>query len=237
LSLAIEEQFYLIWPFIIACVGDRKLLWLCAGTVACAFLVRVFMFAAGAQPEMIYMFSICRMDALALGAAAAVVIRRRDVVDVMRRHSTAMILCTLGILFAGAIVSHVYDTHDVLTITVGYTILAIGFAVLVLVAGAGASRRLASIIQRLLSLAALRSVGKYSFAMYVLHLPIELSLDPWLLTAVKPVGAAYPIVYSAIIAVLSYVAAFLSYQLLEKHCLRLKRFLVPHAPSGSAATA
>ncbi len=72
-SLAVEEQFYLVWPFVVLLAAGTRLLWICVALVLIALLSRAFMQVAGAKPEMIYMFTFCRMDALAMGAAMAVV--------------------------------------------------------------------------------------------------------------------------------------------------------------------
>jgi peptidoglycan/LPS O-acetylase OafA/YrhL len=43
-SLAIEEQFYLVWPFLVLTLARRRLMWLCMGLMVLAFALRVVLY-------------------------------------------------------------------------------------------------------------------------------------------------------------------------------------------------
>ncbi|CAM2193039.1 acyltransferase [Paraburkholderia sp. A1RI_3L] len=75
-SLAVEEQFYIVWPFVVLLVSERAL-----GFVAAALIVVVPLLRALATPWFdtfwpIYYLTPFRMDLLAAGALLAVVSRR-----------------------------------------------------------------------------------------------------------------------------------------------------------------
>jgi peptidoglycan/LPS O-acetylase OafA/YrhL len=77
---------------------------------------------------------------------------------------------------------------------------------------------------------ALRSWGKYSYGLYLLHYPMLWAMDQklanvWSLRALTIGGSQLPVVVlRATIGVpLAYAAAWLSYQLYERHFLALKR--------------
>ncbi len=70
-SLAVEEQFYLFWPFIVLALRRESLLKLCIGIVALTPILRLVFYAAGANLYWVTMFTICQMDSLALGAMLA----------------------------------------------------------------------------------------------------------------------------------------------------------------------
>ena len=111
--------------------------------------------------------------------------------------------------------------------TVGYSLLTVAFMlpVAAIVAEHLTGPRLLS---RVLSNAGLRSFGKYSYALYVVHQPLNLLLGkPWLaahgyLDPPLWVGLGYLVVLTAA----SYLLAFLSFHLIERHFLQLKRFFV-----------
>ncbi|PYV61803.1 MAG: hypothetical protein DMG97_42080, partial [Acidobacteria bacterium] len=70
-SLAVEEQFYLVWPFIVLALCRESLLKLCIGIVALTPILRWAFYAACANRYWVTMFTICQMDSLALGAMLA----------------------------------------------------------------------------------------------------------------------------------------------------------------------
>ncbi|WP_284666444.1 acyltransferase [Myxococcus sp. SDU36] len=66
-SLAIEEQFYLVWPLLVFFLRNgqlRALLWACVLLSPAARLVALW---EGAAPIQVYTFTLFRLDGLALG--------------------------------------------------------------------------------------------------------------------------------------------------------------------------
>jgi peptidoglycan/LPS O-acetylase OafA/YrhL len=81
---------------------------------------------------------------------------------------------------------------------------------------------------RLLSSTPLRLIGRYSYGMYVFHLPLHTFFGLVVLHSL--VGVATPaegLVYVIVITALSFGLAALSYELFEKRFLRLKLRLMP----------
>jgi peptidoglycan/LPS O-acetylase OafA/YrhL len=223
-SLAVEEQFYLVWPFVVLVAAGTRLFWICLVVALLALLSRAIMMASGARHEMLYMFTHCRMDALALGAAAAVLSRNAAAMQWISRQIRALMLAVVGVLVIAALGTHVFSVYDPGTLIVGQTLLAMAFAVIMLGIGS-VSRGTAAGSIPLLEMRWLRQVGRYSFAMYVFHLPILMLLGDDLQRFAAIAGTAAPLVYALSAVVLSFVAGMLSYQLVEKHFLRLKPVL------------
>ena len=228
-SLAVEEQFYFVWPLVIATLATRRLIPLCVTIIVVALIIRVVMLEAGATPEMIYMFTVCRMDALACGALAAVLVTSAPrVLDFFREHPDWLLGAALIALAAGAVFTDSYFAYHPGTLTWGDTLLAVCMTAVLLVMAAGARGRIAGWLNTLLSVAPLRSVGKVSYAMYIFHPPIANALiHPYLLPLLKRLGPGFPVWYALATVVCSYLAAWVSWHLLEKHFLRAKRFFVP----------
>src|SRR5689334_21608385 len=68
-SLAIEEQFYLIYPAIVLALSGRALARALVAMVIAAPILRVLVFYEGPQPVLgPYVLPFCRMDTLAIGA-------------------------------------------------------------------------------------------------------------------------------------------------------------------------
>ena len=230
-SLAIEEQFYLIWPFVVRRLDPRALLVLSAWLALAALMIRIVMRASAASPDMLYAFTICRMDALVIGAIVAALVRI-PALDARALVFAPWLIPVASLLgLTGALITRAYTRDTASTQTVGYSIFAV-FSGLILLASiierGGWNRRL----QAMLSAAPLRSVGKYSYGMYVIHYPIILGLQKVVPRFQEVFGNFYIIPLLLVILLLSYAAAFLSYHAMEKHFLRLKRWFVPTRVSG-----
>jgi peptidoglycan/LPS O-acetylase OafA/YrhL len=114
----------------------------------------------------------------------------------------------------------------------GYSIAAAFFGLLLL--GAVSPDR-GSLVRRAFEVRWLCSIGKYSYGLYIIHLPLNaalsraLPIDP-LAQALHSIAGAYGL-RASLSFVLSSLLAFASYHLFEKHFLKLKALFVylrPH---------
>ncbi|MBW3628217.1 MAG: acyltransferase [Gemmatimonadetes bacterium] len=230
-SLAIEEQFYLVWPFAVLFLARQRLLPLCVAMLGVSFATRMILVYAGASPVAIYALTFTRWDGLAVGAIVAIVARQRGGLEKLGRWSAPALvlgaLACVGFLSAAPYRSH----YGVATQTTGYAVLALTFgALLVQVILAPAESRLT----RSLADARLRFFGRYSYGIYVLHGPLlgwlaAIGFSPALLPRVW--GSALPgqALYAAVALLTVTAAALLSWTFVEKPFLRLKR----HFPSAA----
>jgi peptidoglycan/LPS O-acetylase OafA/YrhL len=74
-SLAVEEQFYLAWPFLVWLCSRRRLAWVCGGVLAGCLALRVAMMLAGLDPMVAYVFTLTRLDGFAAGGLVALALR------------------------------------------------------------------------------------------------------------------------------------------------------------------
>jgi peptidoglycan/LPS O-acetylase OafA/YrhL len=226
-SLGVEEQFYLLWPIALTRTGPRACLRLCLGVAAAALGARLALLAAGAPTAAIYEYTVTRMDALALGGAAAAALRIPELGAQLAARTRRLWIASLVVFVVGAAVSHRYVLETFAASSVGYSFLSVTCALVVL---AAATSDLRPGSPSLLRAQPLRALGKYSYAVYVFHKPLHdfvgkpalarLGLDA---SRSTPVAIAYIVVMFA----LSFGAAFASYHLFEKHFLRLKGRFAP----------
>jgi peptidoglycan/LPS O-acetylase OafA/YrhL len=231
-SLAVEEQFYLIWPGVVRAFASR-LLAVTATIVVLALALRVILRLIGATPSMVYMWTVCRMDALACGALAAVVVQRWRLRDAVTRPER-WLAGAIAVALVGALATHLYAGDTWPTQTIGYTCLAVACMLLLLgtVANDLSSRQARLFI--FLRSRFLASVGRYSYGMYVFHMFFVIFAAAWLQRASAPFGNARMLVCALLVIALSYGVGFVSYHLYEKRFLRFgrRRF----APLQSKAT-
>jgi peptidoglycan/LPS O-acetylase OafA/YrhL len=217
-SLAVEEQFYLTWPFLVRWLAGRRLAVLCGLLVVVAPASRVLLRALGVGPEPVYEFTVCRIDALAMGSAAAWALRVPEVALALERRQRWLAGSAVLLLLAGAVATRGYPRTSLLTQTLGYSRLA-GVALVAVVLGV-----LAEAAGVKVAPAALRTLGKYSYAMYVFHALLHHAVGVPLLAWLRPgTGVAASLGYFAVMTGLTFGVALLSYHLLEKHFLALKR--------------
>ena len=225
-SLAVEEQFYLVWPLVVCWLPPRRVLTVCLWTAAGALLLRCAMAAHGADWWALYTATPCRMDALALGGVGACVMRLPSLREGLKSRLTAVSVTALLVFLAGIPLTHTYDRTGLMGETLGYSLLALCSAAFVTTTALGDGR---GGIQALLSWRPLRSCGIYSYAMYIFHgLLHKLVGEPWLYARYgEHLPARIIFIYAPVLILVSYLLAFCSYHLFEKHFLRLKRYFDP----------
>jgi peptidoglycan/LPS O-acetylase OafA/YrhL len=226
-SLAVEEQFYLLWPFVVLLCRPGRLLWACGAAVLTALVVRVLLFLAHFPHETLYMFTVCRMDALALGAAVAALIRIPPALEWLRPRAVSIAMAAAITLIVAVIGTRGLAMYDMSTQTVGYTVLSLGFALVVLLTTLPTTGLLRALM-RVLSSTPLRLIGRYSYGIYVFHLPLHVFFGAVLMQRIAPNPTdGQALAYTAVMAVASFMVAALSYELFERRFLNLKRKLMP----------
>ncbi|MCA9127215.1 MAG: acyltransferase [Planctomycetales bacterium] len=225
-SLAVEEHFYFIWPIIIFCCTPRTALKF-ALILALTSAVSRTLFAAisdnGVAPNVL---SIFRFDALLIGSALAIQIRQSNGLKSLR-------LPALGLFPICALIGVTLTVLDKRVLAVGHTVWPVLWACVCVWLLTGSSR---SLLSKFFNSPALRNLGKYSYAMYVFQSPLiplaasiisAETLATWTGNLVLA-----NLIYMATMFALTYGAALISWHLIEKHFLALKRWF----PTSPAAT-
>ncbi|MFJ8355879.1 acyltransferase family protein [Bacillus paramycoides] len=172
-SLAVEEQFYVVWPFIIS-LGfyyikkqSRMILLICLGAAASA-LTMAILYEPGADPSRIYYGTDTRAFSLLIGAALAllwpsnrlankIIPKARLILDVV--GGTALII--ILVMFWKT------NQYDPFLYNGGMVLLSIATALLVANLAHPASR-----IAQFLRFKPLRWIGIRSYGIYLWHYPI-----------------------------------------------------------------
>jgi peptidoglycan/LPS O-acetylase OafA/YrhL len=227
-TLAVEEQFYLVWPAVVLLVRPRTLIKVCIGVIIAATLLRAGLLLRGHDRLAIYHFTLTRMDCLAMGALIAAFISLYGRPEWLARAArwTAAV-SFIGLLVIGIAKSGLYTTIAA-TQLFGYTLLMLFWSSLLVLALDAAGP-----FARFLDFKALRSIGRYSYGIYVCHVMVMTVLIFDADRRERLASALHSRFLAALVmlvvgSALSYGVGWFVWHAFEKHFLALKRYF----PSG-----
>jgi peptidoglycan/LPS O-acetylase OafA/YrhL len=207
-SLGIEELFYLAWPWVVRSSSRRTLLWAAVVVMAASPMLRLVLGSYGVN---LYANPFCRLDGLMAGAFLATVVRSNGFIG---SRFVAPAWVTLAVTAPLAFVAEAAHARWIV-----FSLVAMASASFVYLSLFDTHRWL----RRALSARFLIYTGTVSYGLYLLHKIPFAALESWRPELQGLVGFAVGLIGC-------YVAAYLSWNLLEKPFLALKRFFVPPQP-------
>jgi peptidoglycan/LPS O-acetylase OafA/YrhL len=227
-SLAAEEQYYLVWPLVIMWLersirdNGRKGLLL----VACALALALYRAAMvdTYSPARIYFGLDTHMDGLVLGSGLSYLVKSGRELRHRVLNGKALALLVVPACIAVVLILCRVTWSSPWMGRIGFFAAAAASALIIydLVAGS------ASWLRALLSLAPATYIGRISYGLYLLHLPLFQAVDHVFPGVPTRVLAPFKIA-------LAVAAASASYYGMERHFLKLKkRFESRPQPSADA---
>jgi peptidoglycan/LPS O-acetylase OafA/YrhL len=228
-SLAVEEQFYLVWPMLVFLIRGRgNLLRLCFALSGVALCLRLFLTLHNVRYAVINGHTLCRMDSLLIGGALALLMRSTYRDSILQWAKAAFFLVVV-VATALALSRSMFAEQsqrivvfDALSLSLHYTLMAVGSAALI-----AWCFQPSSIPRRIFENRSLCFFGKYSYGLYVLHFValgfLIRTFRGWIRIVIPSKGVE--VAGAGILAfVVAVVAAYASYNLYEKRFLRLKQY-------------
>ena len=165
-SIAVEEQFYLLWPFVVMLLPRRHWKKIFIAAVIAAPIIRALLTPYGFDP--IYRLMPTRMDLLALGALLGA-IDLDDPAWFMRHARKALALAVLGsaayVAFRVAIRDFEFEYSSLAFNVFGYSFAACGVTGLLAFVRASNSGPVFTVMTN----PVLRYIGKISYTGYLIH--------------------------------------------------------------------
>lgn len=217
-SLAIEEQFYLTWPLLLSLalrfkLGRRWILTYCLLSLATISLHRKIL-ADYLAPDMLslYYASDTRADTLLIGCFLGLLISW----NILPRNRTVEIsvksLSAASVIFLGYLVGTISWTNLMLYRLGGYTLVALSIALILTVVIIWPPK-FALLVLRF---GPLVWIGRISYGLYLWHWPVR-----WFIYQKEAMPASTEQLVAVVVLSLSLTT--LSYYLVEKPFLRLKK--------------
>ncbi len=221
-SLAVEEQFYLLWPWLILFAPARALVPAIATTIVAAPVFHLWIDSLDPANEAMIALLPSSLDALGAGALLAV-LDRRQASGLSPRAMRTALWCSLPPFLALQITGALGYPLPFWGPALLQTFEAFVFGWVVL----SASRGFSGPVARVLSAPPMRYVGRISYGAYLWHAFMPLLVDP--VVDRLPVGEWWVPIRGVMLAVATIAVAAASWHLVEEPINRLKsRF--PYVP-------
>lgn len=178
-SLAIEEQFYFIWPLVII-VGLRlapqrgKLIVMCLTGAFLSALAMALIYQPGVDPSRVYYGTDTRAFALLIGAALALAWPSQNLTNKISRRSR-YILDFSGAIGLITLILMIWRTNEYGQFLYygGLVLVSILSAIIIAVLAHPASR-----LAKIMGCKPLRWIGVRSYSIYIWHYPVIILTNP-----------------------------------------------------------
>lgn len=224
-SLAVEEQFYLIWPLVLSLLlrsrlSKRSLVFLSSAVAVIVCIHRTLLVSPDVIPMRIYAGSDTRADSLLIGCAVAMLATWRMIPATRTAQFVLRIAGALSVFVITAYLANLFGIPGRSLYTIGFSVFAIAVGVVILRVMLAPGKLYISLLER----PTLVWIGKLSYSLYLWHF-FAIGITLWI-----PVPNAARVLLSIPIA---FGIAACSFYFVERPFLRLKsRYsgnLTPHA--------
>jgi peptidoglycan/LPS O-acetylase OafA/YrhL len=207
-SLAVEEHFYLFWPFIVYFASVKNLYRLIGLIIIGAFLLRIYMLSLNYD---VYYFTFTRFDSLAIGALLSLLELKNFFI---KENASKFLWLTIGIFVPTGIIWMFFtgESNNVIQVFKYLLLSFTYFALIGYVLSASKERG----INRILQSSFFSYTGKISYGLYVYH-PLVFALvkqyihtNFWVLNLITGVS-------------FTFLTASLSFHFFEERILGLKK--------------
>jgi peptidoglycan/LPS O-acetylase OafA/YrhL len=230
-SLAIEEHFYLFWPFVVFALMRRpaRLAQVCLVLAITAMVVRVAAIALGMNGISAYVLTPLRLDGLALGAWLAIVVRRPGgQASVARWLPHVVTALGLALIVSFPLARTVGLSGSELLAAIRGCLAQMLLACLVITAVMSPTK---TFVSRLFTSHPLVWLGTYSYGLYVYHHFLSYAAQDYRTVEVLATWTGshmLAVVMQASVGIgLSCLIAYLSYEHFEKRFLAFKKHFEP----------
>jgi len=220
-SLAVEEQFYLIWPCVVLLVPRRRLIWVVCGVICCGPIFRLLASWLGAPLFVRAPLPFYWVDALGLGALLAVASDPSfGLTKFISPARIAALICGVLAIFLGR---YIYSIHKIYCVAEASYYL--GYALVSVWLVSRAADGFTGMAGRVMSFRPLLWIGMISYGVYVYHMIV---MSYW-----KTIPGLHLAEWqnAMIVTTLTMLLSALSFYIYERPLNNLKRYFSYRAPT------
>jgi peptidoglycan/LPS O-acetylase OafA/YrhL len=179
-SLAVEEQFYFIWPWLVLYLTQRWIVAVCIFCVISAPIIRYLFVQMDEHNanDLAYVLTIVRWDALAIGALFAFAIENYHYKKLIEIAGSTFTIGILVLFLVIVIANRSFAPAGQGFLALNQTVAAL-LGVVLLNECLNGVNLFKGRLDAFFLLPFMRLLGKYSYAIYVFHLIIHFMLSPY----------------------------------------------------------
>ena len=217
-SIAVEEQFYLFWPFFFR--KKLPLISILITLIIIQVVVRLYLWTVAPFSVLALFSAANRFDCMMIGGLFAILLYENNGIIRYILNPITQFLAW------GVILLHVVN-FEIVNSIVSMEFITVATAIIICGQISG-KRKIINLEYPLFNF-----IGKYSYGIYVYHPLLIFIFSYWSVFTIVPGDWAQLFVAYLVIIALTITISFLSYEYLEKRFLRLKgRFSVVHSTNS-----
>jgi peptidoglycan/LPS O-acetylase OafA/YrhL len=220
-SMAVEEQFYLLWPLLVAFIRKPKNLLLLVGALLLGFSVfRFWLWFRHVEGLAYYNFYLfTRIDGICIGCMVALL--QKINYRFLGNFMGVLVLAFAGLNFIFYFINKQFNDSFPYLGLIGFSTFSMVFGLLVY----DITNRRDGFFSKIFDINFLKFIGRISYGTYIFHWPIYLLINGAVSKAVSPLlsGQSNMLFTSTVATVVAYVAGYLSYRYFESYFLNMKK--------------
>ncbi|HEY5967192.1 MAG TPA: acyltransferase [Chitinophagaceae bacterium] len=223
-SLAMEEQYYLLWPLIILLLKNpKRILIFCIFLLVIVIAARFYIWENNEHfPSYERAFLFTRLDGILIGSMLAAIYKIN--IRLLRKYFTVFLVTLTAVNYLFYLYKENQSPDFPVWAIGGFTTFSFVFALGVYEAVMKENK----FINLVFTNPVLMFLGKYSYGIYIFHWPITIMMTPYfgdiMRSLIKEPGVWRQMGIAILCTVTAVVISVISYHFFEKHFLKFKKY-------------
>jgi len=216
----VEEQFYLVWPFLVLLIRKPKILLLAISVILAEVIgLRLWIWMRHLSDFNYYnLYTFTRIDGICIGSMVAIIGRINP--GFLKKYTAVVVLLFAVLNFGFFFINRYYDFSFPYLALIGYTTFAMLLGLLVNAALTKENK----LVNTVFNSSLLQFIGKVSYGFYIFHWPIYRGLGPYIAERAGQFTGEWMAGFLASLttSLLALLLSWLSFKYFESYFLKMK---------------